>query len=93
VSVTGEFERYLIALIDVIRDNGHKSDRPALLERLEDARPRPDRALEDRAAQVLDALESHPEQAPTADADDAKALRRGEVRESLSAISRIILGR
>jgi hypothetical protein len=92
MSVTGEFDRYLHALIGLLREDPQSPDRSALLSELTAATTGSDAALADRAARVLDALEGRgPKRADEGDGEPAAA-DRAEAEGNLASICRIVLG-
>jgi hypothetical protein len=92
MSVTGEFDRYLHALIGLLREDPQSPGRSPLLSELTAATAGSDAELADRVARVLDALEGR---GPTgADVGDGEpdSPRRAEAERNLANICRIILG-
>jgi hypothetical protein len=91
MSVTGEFERYLSALVEALADQQLEASEQ-LRNRLETACARPHAELVGAARETLGALESWSCDAKSAEATEPGAGGLDERCRDLTAICRIILG-
>jgi len=92
MSVTGEFQRYLRALIEQLRDH-ESAVTERLRARLETARARPHAELAGAAEDALHALQDWCDETKAAGTDGADGAAIRQSCDDLTTVSRIVLGR